>query len=110
MVGDQQRLEIGMLVKTNYEERPYRITKIWRDCTCPDYLDTINMRKPPAQPSHIHLELTRPDGSGKFWLGHFEEATLRSLDKTYCGFKDKLDYDYIIILDKQDRQIQTSLF
>lgn len=97
-----------MLIKTNYSE-PYRITGLIRGCTCPFYIDEINMDDPPPTSPHIHLTLTRPDGSGRFWLGHFDEETLLSLDKSYCGGKTELGYDRIIILD-QDMPVQMTLF
>ena len=103
------RLEPGMLIKTNYSERQYRIVLIERGCTCPLYLDEIDMDDPPPQPPHIHLTLTRPDGTGKFWMGHYVEETLLSLQKTYCGMKPAPDYDRIIILE-QDRPVQATLF
>jgi nitrate/nitrite-specific signal transduction histidine kinase len=36
-------LEIGMKIKTNYSDEPYYITQIDRGCTCPSYLDEIEM-------------------------------------------------------------------
>jgi len=96
------KLEVGMLIKTNYSG-PYRIKHIIRGCTCPLYMESA------PQPAHIHLTVSRPDGSGKFYLSHFFEDTLCSLDKTYCGFKAKLDFDRIIVLPP-DGEIQTTLF
>ena len=106
---ERKRLEPGMLIKTNYSSEPYRIVEVERGCTCPFYLDEIDLDEPPAQPEHIHLTLTRPDGTGRFWMGHYVEETLLSLDKTYCGLKDKPDHDRIIILE-QDKPIQKTLF
>jgi len=102
------RLEKGMVIKTNYSG-PYRIAEIIRGCTCPSSLDEVNMVNPPAQPAHLHLVLTKPDGSGKFWLGHFVEETLLSLQKTYCGHKSEPDYDRIIVLEP-DAPVQMTLF
>jgi len=100
----------GMLIKTNHSG-PYRIVSIKRGCTCPMYLDEINSRgkPPPRQPPHIHLTLTRPDGTGEFFLGHWDEESLLSLDKTYCGLKKEPDHDEIIILG-QDQPVQIPLF
>jgi len=102
------KLEPGMLIKTNYSG-PYRIKRVRRGCTCPNYIDSLNMKNPPASPSHIHLEVTRPDGTGDFSVCRFFEESLMSLNKTYCGHKDVLDYDRIFIID-QDRPIQMTLF
>jgi hypothetical protein len=101
-----ERLEVGMLIRTNYSG-PYRILEIKRGCTCPSYLDTMNMATPPSSPEHIHLVLTNPDGSDKYWLNHFIEETLTSISKSYCG-KNVLDYDRIIIM-KDDHPVQTTL-
>jgi len=98
------KLEKGMLIRTNYSG-PYRILKIIRGCTCPSYLDTTNKDNPP----HIHLTVTRPDGSRKCWLNYFVEETLLSLHKTYCGYKTEIDYDRIIVM-KSDVPIQFTLW
>lgn len=97
------KLEAGMLIKTNYSG-PYRIVSISRDCTC----SGRHQDRTPAPP-HIHLTLSRPDGTGTFYLNRFDEETLLSLDKTYCGNKEELDCDRIIVME-QDRPIQASLF
>ncbi len=102
------KLNPGMLIKTNYSG-PYRIAEIKRGCTCPLYLDELNSDDPPPQPEHIHLVLTKPGASGKFYIGHFFEESLRSLQKTYCGFKTEPDFDRIIILEN-DRPVQMALF
>lgn len=102
------RLEIGMLIRTNYSG-PYRIIDIRRGCTCSAYLDELDQDDPPKGPPHIHLELTGPDGKGRFYLNRWDEENLQSLDKSYCGFKATLDYDKIFILE-QDRPVQGSLF
>lgn len=97
-----------MLIKTNYSG-PYRVLAITRGCTCPSYLDKINKDNPPDQPPHLHLTVTRPDGSGRFWLNDFVEETLLSLQKTYCGGKSEPDIDRIIILES-DAPVQGTLF
>lgn len=102
------RLEPGMLIKTNYSG-PYRIQSIKRDCTCPLYIDEINMADPPPTPSHIHIVCTMPGGSGKYWLGHWLEDSLLSLTKSYCGGKTELDYDRIEVLPS-DQPIQLTMF
>ena len=102
------RLESGMLIKTNYLG-PYRIVEVMRNCTCPSYVDEINMVNPPEREAHMHLVLSGPDGKGIFYLNGFNEQTLLSLNKTFCGHKKEFDYDRIIIL-AQDRPIQGTLF
>lgn len=98
-----------MLIKTNYSG-PYSIVDIIRGCTCPLYLDEINMDNPPEQPPHIHLTCCDPDNPRRFfWLNHWDEETLLSLTKSYCGMKTEPDYDQIFILEN-DRPVQLSMF
>jgi len=97
-----------MLIKTNYSG-PYRIVEVDRNCTCPSYLDSISSRSPKPREPHIHITCTSPDGQGRYYLNGWLEDSLRSIDKSYCGCKTELDFDYITILDN-DREIQMSLF
>lgn len=83
-------LQVGMLIETNYSG-PYRIKSISGGCRCGQY-----------ERKHIHLVCTRPDGTGKFWLNGWDEETLRSLDKTYCGYKKEPDFDTITVLSEDD--------
>lgn len=101
------KLEPGMLIDTNYSG-PYRIASISRGCTCSSYLDELSGRHRRRSP-HIHVICTRPDGTGEFYLNGWNEETLKSLEKTYCGMKKKLDYDVISVLPG-DRPIQGTLF
>jgi hypothetical protein len=78
------RLEKGILIRTNYSG-PYRIMDIRRGCTCPSYLDSIDMENPPAQRPHVDLVCSRPDGTGRFYLNGWIEGTLRSISKSFCG-------------------------
>ena len=46
----------------------------------------------------MHIVCKKADGSpGKFYINDFRED-LRSLTKTYCGFKTTPGYDHIEIL------------
>lgn len=95
------RLEKGMLIKTNYGTGPYRIISVKRGCTCPSYLDSINLRDPPDRPEHIHIYLEDPDNKrkSKSFLGGYIEETLTHLDG-----KDKIE------ILKSDGPVQGSLF
>jgi hypothetical protein len=101
------KLEPGMLIETNYSG-PYRIKSVTRGCTCPNYVDTINLENPPPQSPHIHIVCSNPDKTGEFYLNGYDEETLQSLDKSYCE-SDKLEHDYITILE-QDKPIQKTFF
>ena len=91
------KLQPGMLIRTNYSG-PYRIVDVERGCTCPRYLDELDMDDPPPQVPHIHITCTRPNGKGRYWLNNWDEKTLLSLDKTYCGGKKRRAPDRIIVL------------
>jgi hypothetical protein len=81
-----------MRIKTNFSG-PYIIKE-------------INRRSPP----YIHLVCIHPGNNySEFYLNYFVEAELRSKQKTYCGLKTELDYDYIIILPNE-YPIQCKLF
>jgi hypothetical protein len=88
------KLKPNMLIKTNYSG-PYRIQSVLRGCASPTHLNCIIC--------------TNPDGKGKYWLHNWDEETLLSLVKTYCGHKTEPDYDRIIILEN-DRPVQGTLF
>lgn len=103
------RLEPGMLIRTNYSSEPYRIKSIQRGCASPSYIDSINMRNLPPSRPHINIVCSRPDGKGEFYLNRFDEETLLSMDKSYCGGKKELDHDWIMVLES-DQVIQMTLF
>ena len=95
------RLEVGDIVKTNYGTGPYDISHILRDCTCPKYLDSIEMENPPASKPHIHLTCRDPENPRRlYWLNGYDERTLKSVWSPddcliYCG---------------QNKSVQLSLF
>ncbi len=104
------KLEPGMLIETNYSG-PYRIKSVTRNCTCEDWYDTVILEKPPKPtPPHIHIVCSDPDGKGTpSYLNGYDEETLKSYDKSYCGEKEELGHDYITILE-QDRPVQKTFF
>jgi len=74
------KLAPGMLVKTSYGTGPYRIKKIYRNKT-------------------MHLTVTRPDGTGVFYLNNYDEETLSCL-----GNDDRVE------ILPNDQSIQLTLF
>ena len=48
------KLEKGMVIKTNYGERIYKIRSIRKGCTCTKYTDVINGKNTPSE-IHNHL-------------------------------------------------------
>jgi len=52
------KLQIGGIVRTNYETGPYRITDCFGPCRCPHPVAQINFENPPASEPHYHLTCT----------------------------------------------------
>lgn len=104
------KLEPGMLIKTSYGEQHYRIKEVSRGCTCPNYVDTINMKNPPDREPHIHIVCSdlNEHSRSEYYLNCYNEETLHSLDKS-CYLDEEFYDDYIIILE-QDKPIQLTLF
>lgn len=97
------RLEIGDIVKTNYNTGPYAIAEIIRGCTCPKYLDEINFDDPPPSAPHIHLVvfpvvrgIVDRHKSRHCYLSGYNEKTLKSV----------WDNDDKLILCKQIQPVQ----
>lgn len=109
MRGEGLRLEVGMLIRTNYSRETMRILSIDRDCTCPNYLLSLEYKPAPPRRRHLNIVCTKPDGTGRFYLDGWDEQTLLSINKTYCGFKTEIDFDKIEIVES-DRPVQSSLF
>lgn len=97
------KLNVGDLVKTNYDTGQYRIIKIERGCTCPRYIDSLDDGldgyKAPASRPHIHLTVETLDGKGPYYLNGFDEETLWSVWNN-----DRLE------LLPPDTPVQTSMF
>ena len=93
--GMAMRLEVGMMIRTNYGAGPFRITEIKRGCTC----RWSYAGKGPGDPPHVHLTLewAGPRNThseyGPYYLGGYDEDTLRSLSDP----KDQIE-----ILEKRE--------
>lgn len=50
------RVYEGMIIRTSYGTGPYEIVKFKEGCTCPKFLDTLELRgdAPPSRP-HYHF-------------------------------------------------------
>lgn len=86
------RLEPGMVVKTNYGTGPYRLTEVIRGCTCPAYLDEIEMDDPPSSSPHLHLICQRLGAHPRespCYLNGYDEETLKSI----------WNEDYLIVIN-----------
>ena len=101
------KIEPGMLIMVGNDSFIYRVVDGKYGCTCSLPLDNYNMSDPPATEPHMHLTVSRPDGSGRFWFGWFRDSDGRSLEPTYVG-KRELDYDYIQIMPC-DKPVQMHL-
>lgn len=72
-------LEKGQIIKTSYGTGPYEIISIMRNCTCPDYFESLKSVEPPPTKKHIHLTV-RDLSDGKLgWLNQYDEETLKSI-------------------------------
>jgi hypothetical protein len=77
-------LSIGDVVQTNYGTGPYRVIDIERDCTCPSYLDALDVGGDEAPRSAPHMHITCVESSTPVrkrygerelrWLSRFVET------------------------------------
>lgn len=68
------RFHVGMVVRTNYGTGPYKITKVTEGCTCPRFVDSINLGdEAPNSAEHCHLTCTDIQGKGPFWLNGYDD-------------------------------------
>lgn len=76
--GIIMRLEVGHIVKTSYGTGPYLIVDIRRNCTCTEYVTSLDypMGEGPPSPPHMHLtcEFLQGEMQGKkAWLSGYDE-------------------------------------
>lgn len=79
------RLEVGMIVSTNYGTGPYQIVRIKRNCDCPNYVELIN-NPSGARRSKRHIHITcrpvnlPPNKRNELsYLNGYDEKTLRNV-------------------------------
>jgi len=93
------KLEIGQRIKTNYSIGPFEITSIFRKCTCPLPLDSINnFHEAKESREHVHIVCHGEDRQESYF-GWYNEETLLSVN----GSSDR------IILLPNTKPIQISL-
>ena len=76
-------VEVGDVVKPNYNSGPYLVLQVFRGCTCPSFDETIDKptgKQRKRQP-HMHLVCgvapESPDHySGRYYLSGYDEETL----------------------------------
>lgn len=100
------RLEVGHIIRTNYDTGPFRIQSILRGCTCTHILDSIESRELPLPP-HTHLVLryiTRDHNEGKEgYIGYLDEETMHTYGEGGVLINDE------IILCENDAPVQATL-
>ena len=64
-----QILPPGTILKSN-GEGPYLVTKVYGPCQCPNFIDTLNMDRPPPSPEHYHVEMTHQGLNAKAGLSY----------------------------------------
>ena len=68
------RLRVGMRVRTNYGTGPYRITHVSEECTCPSFLDSLELgNNAPKSKPHYHLACKKDGLRDKFYLNGYDE-------------------------------------
>lgn len=74
------RLREGMIVRTSYGTGPYVVTNITHGCTCPSFLDSLDMSNPPASAPHLHITCRRVgEKRSDYFLNGYDEDTLMSV-------------------------------
>lgn len=68
----------GMVVRTSYSTRPYEITGVIGNCTCPSFLDILEYgsrrETPPPSKPHFHLTCRGlDDKQSKYYLNGYDE-------------------------------------
>lgn len=83
-------IQVGDIFRTSYGSGPYRAVQILRGCTCPRYLDEIEMDDPPPSRPHIHIvcRCVAPrfdrEANKDFYVNGYDETTLRSVWNDDC--------------------------
>lgn len=65
----------GMLIHTSYCSETYVVEKVTENCTCPNYVDFINLQdKAPKSKEHCHLTChTLAKRTDQRWLNGYDE-------------------------------------
>jgi hypothetical protein len=94
------KLEIGEIIRTSYKTGPYEIVTIDRGCRCvTQHEEEEGITE---LPEHIHLTLYKVGDrtQGIFYLGWYDEETLKSVRQP----------DHYLVKVPTSRLIQASLF
>lgn len=69
-----RRVYRGMVVRTNYGTGPYRVTSFIENCTCPSFLDTVNLgASAPPSKAHYHIRCKKDNERGDYHLNGYDE-------------------------------------
>lgn len=75
-----ERVHNGMVIRTSYGTGPYRVVAFTENCTCPSFMDAVNLGQdaPPSRP-HYHF-LCRKIGEHKgFYYVNGYDGNLNSV-------------------------------
>ena len=73
-------ISVGGVVRTNYGSGPYVVTSVSGPCTCPSFVDELNMDEPPRSRPHIHMSCTDlKSGKSGYSLNGYDPETLQSV-------------------------------
>lgn len=67
------RIYKGMVVRTSYGTGPYVVKDFTSGCTCPSFVDSINMSNPPASRSHYHIVCQKEGERSNSFLNGYDE-------------------------------------
>ena len=87
------RYYIGMKVRTSYGTGPYKIVSVSEECTCPSFVNMLNLREnAPKSAPHFHLvckSISENGDRGNFYLNGYDN----NLHSVWSN-------DYLIDLDE----------
>ena len=68
------RVYRGMVVRTSYNTGPYVVTDFTEGCTCPTFLDSLELgdKAPPSKP-HYHIVCRGNGERGNSYLNGYDE-------------------------------------
>lgn len=88
-MNDTNPIAVGETVLTSYGSGPYRINKVQGPCTCPEYLESINVKNPKPSEPHYHLTCSRRESSksnGDFYLNGYRNDGTNVWSQDYLIF------------------------
>jgi hypothetical protein len=67
-------IQVGDIIKTSYGTGPFIVLSVLRNCTCPNFVKTLNGDNSPSKP-HIHAEMMDMNGRKGYGIGGYDDST-----------------------------------